>query len=274
MKNILKFLSLLFGAGCLVIACTGTIGNTGDNDDDNGGSEYEELDVKYRKLPLCTDFTAASCGNCPTMATLLEEVDAQRPGKYAMTALHVPYAGQADKYCIPIATVYAEKLNVTGLPVGFIDLRKECEFNAVKSSLDDATAKAMEHPAICGVAIESDYNSADRTLKVTARITSNKHIAFRYLIILTEKIAKGESFVVRDVLSGNVYGEKLNKGIALVPGEEATGMRSKKLDPSWNTANMKIIVAALVSEDEKITWVCDNVAMCGIGENVDYQINK
>lgn len=275
MKTIFKFMSLLYGTVGLLAACSGNIDNNGGTDGgDDDGTRYEELDVKYYKQLLVTEFTAAACINCPTMAVLLEEVEKQNPGQYAMTALHIPYGGKADQFCIPIAVSYAQKLNVDGLPVGFVDLRKECEFNAEKSSLDNAVSKALAHTAMCGVAIVSDYDASDRSLAVTARITSNKHREYRYLIILTESGIGGDNFVVRAVVANSVYGEKLNKGNALVPGEEAEGMRRTTIEPSWNTDNMKIIVAALVSEDDGLTWVCDNVAMCGVGEKVDYKYVK
>ncbi len=270
-------MTLASGAGimAMAIACSGNIDNTdgpGDNTDD---VTYEDLDVKYYKQLLVTEFTAVSCINCPTMAALLDEVDSKQSGEYAITALHIPYGGTKDEFCINMGQTYAERLNATGLPTGFLDLRKECEFTSDKTSFDKAVKKELsEHPAMCGVAIESDYDASGRSLSVTAKVTSNTHRKYRYLIMLIENDVKGYNYSVRSVLAISIYGNNLNNGAALVPGTEYTGTRTVTLDSGWNEANMKIVVSALISEDPvgyEVTWLCDNAAMCGIGGKADYK---
>lgn len=267
-------MTFISGAGIMALtaACSG---NIEDNNGSGGNTDdvpYEDLDVKYYKQLLVTEFTAAACINCPTMAALLDEVDSKQSGEYAITALHIPYGGTKDELCINMGQTYAERLNVTGLPTGFLDLRKECEFTSDKTSFDKAVKKELEeHPAMCGVSIESDYDGSGRSLSVTAKVTSNKHRPYRYLIMLIENDVNGYNYSVRSVMATNIYGNRLNNGTALVPGTEYTGTRTTVLDSGWNEANMKIVVAALYSEDNEVTWVCDNVAMCGIGGNVDYK---
>lgn len=272
MKGILKYVALMSGAVCMAMACTGNVDNPDLPGEEPGTGTYEELDVQYYKQLLCTEFTAAACINCPTMAALLDEVDQQRPGLFAMTALHVPYAGKVDELYIPMAQTYANRFNVTGLPTGIIDLRPDKEFVANKDSFEKTVSKELaEHPAMCGVAIDSEYDESDRSLAVTVKVTSNKHIAYRYLIMLTESNVNGYNYSVRSVLANNIYGERLNKGTALIPGTETAGTRKVELGADWNIGNMKIVAAALVSEDNGVTWVCDNVAICGVGESVDYR---
>ena len=43
------------------------------------------------------------------------------------------------------------------------------------------------------------------------------------------------------------------------------------VESGWNLENMRVVVAALISQDGEKTWICVNVNECKAGESVGYQ---
>ena len=78
--------------------------------------------------------------------------------------------------------------NFSGLPRFFYNLRKGTkEMISIKSQIEEELQKELSnYPASCGVAVESVYNASDRTVKITAKLTSNVTNTYRCLIYLVE----------------------------------------------------------------------------------------
>lgn len=290
MNRILKYLGTT--AGILCLFCMSACSGSGEDDPTpNPGPdpnpEPGQTDVAYVQQLLCMDFTSTGCVNCPMMASALTTADVQYPGQLAIAALHMNYGGYTDPMHLAITETYANRLKIEGLPTGILNIRPESKFSSDKTTIDRAIAdELIEHTAICGVAVESSYAADTRELSVTAKITSNEAKTFRYLILLTENgivnwqygseegIEYIHNHVVRTLLSNSIYGERLNQGQALTPGVEATGTRSTTLPKEWDAGCMQIIVAALMSEDNGVTWVCNNARTCKLGEEADYLISS
>ena len=64
--------------------------------------------------------------------------------------------------------------------------------------------------------------------------------------------------VVRKVLT-NVTGEKINDNLPLTVGVEVKASKSVTLSKDWNPENMRVIVAAMTSEDGGYNWTVNNV---------------
>ena len=119
-------------------------------------------------------------------------------------------------------------------------------------------------------------------MTVTGRVTSNVEESLRYHIILVEDGVKysqagadGEyvhNCVVRDVLAGNKWGDKLNSSLALEEGVEVSVTKTMAVDPSWNPENMRVVFAVL--NPSKDVYVCGNVNECALGASVDYIYNE
>lgn len=285
MNRILHYLALFAGVLCLVCLASCSSG------DDGGGEkptppppEPEKPAVSYYQKLFCMQFTSTGCINCPMMSSALKTVIAEQPGRLAVAAFHMHYATYSDPMHLAITQTYFTKLKMSGLPSGFLNIRQAGKFTSDKSTIDKAiTAELADNPAFCGVAIQSSYDPTTRGVSVTAKVTSNEARTFRYLILLVEDGIESWQYgsdeavyvhnnVVRTVLSNNIYGERLNLGKELEAGVEATGTRTATLSEDWEPANMRVIVAALVSDDNGVTWVCNNATECKLGESVDYQI--
>ena len=242
---------------------------------------------KYFRKALFMQFTSIGCINCPVMSSVLKVVQAERPGRLAVASFHLLYdPTYPDPMWIKINNQYQQKLNVSGLPTGFLDLRTDTRMSSDKASID-AVLDALPDAggAVCGVAISSAYDATTREVKVDAKVTADAADSYRYLILLVEdgisyfQLGADEALythnnVVRAVLSSNVYGERLNQGNALQPGAEATGSRSTTLDAAWNPENMRVIAAALTSQDGGVTFTCRNANECALGGNANYQYNE
>lgn len=239
----------------------------------------------FRKL-FFMQFTSVGCINCPTMSSALKVLQAERPGLLTAVSLHLQYdPNYPDPMWIRINDTYGQKFNVTGLPTAFLNLHPQLRMSSDMPSIEKAIETAQEEPTTCGVAIASTYDAASREVTVDVKITSDVSEVYRYLILLVEDGvpyfqlgADEEEYthnnVVRAILSSNVYGERLNQGAALQPGVEATARRSTTLDAAWVPANMRVIVAALTSNDGGVTFVCNNVNECPLDANADYLYNK
>ncbi len=240
----------------------------------------------YRKL-LFMQFTSVGCVNCPAMSTSLKAVQEERPGRIAAASFHLQYdPNYPDPMWIKANDMYGQKFDVTGLPTGFLDLRPDVRMSSDKAAIDKAIAAALtENSADCGVALATAYDAGSREVKVEVKVTSDAAETYRYLILLVEdgisyfqlgadEATHTHNNVVRAVLSSNVYGERLNQGNALQPGVEVKASRSTTLGASWNPANMRIIAAALASQDGGVTFTCRNANECALGGNANYQYNE
>ena len=151
------------------------------------------------------------------------------------------------------------------------------------SDLRTSVGEALGRKAASGLAVESSVSEGK--VSVTVRITSNESAVFRYLIFLVEDGIEYMQYgadespyihnnVVRSVLSTSSNGERVNSGNPLMEGVEYTSSRTSALDDSWNTDNMRIVVASLVSEDDGMTYICANSVSCPLGGSTGYDLNE
>lgn len=243
--------------------------------------------ANYARKVLFMQFTSVGCINCPTMSSSLKTVQSERPGRIAAASFHLQYdPNYPDPMWLRINDTYSQKFSVTGLPTGFLNLDPESRMTSDKSSMDKQIDAALaEGNATCGVAIVSTYDDSAREVKIEAKFNSAVTEAYRYLILLVEdaipyfQLGSDEAEyrhnnVVRAVLSSNIYGERLNQGQALQPGVEVTTNRTAKLGDDWDHRNMRVIVAAMASSDDGVTFTCRNANECALGGSADYQLNE
>ena len=236
----------------------------------------------YKRQYLGTLFTSTGCNSCPLAAKGLKQLQADNPGEIILAAFH---ADMVVPDPMTIAETYEFQTALggfQGLPAFFWNMREESYTGG--SAFSESFAEEKDaYDTYSGVAVETAYDEGSSKLDVNIGITSNVPSVFRYMVILVEDDipAKGEYEqngqnenyvhynVVRKVLT-NVTGEKINDNLPLTVGVEVKASKSVTLSKDWKPENMRVIVAAMTSEDGGYNWTVNNVNECKIGGSVSY----
>ena len=236
----------------------------------------------YKRQYLGTLFTSTGCNSCPLAAKGLKQLQADNPGEIILAAFH---ADMVVPDPMTIAETYEFQTALggfQGLPAFFWNMREESYTGG--SAFSESFAEEKDaYDTYSGVAVETAYDEGSSKLDVNIGITSNVPSVFRYMVILVEDDipAKGEYEqngqnenyvhynVVRKVLT-NVTGEKINDNLPLTVGVEVKASKSVTLSKDWKPENMRVIVAAMTSEDGGYNWTVNNVNECKVGGSVSY----
>ena len=236
----------------------------------------------YKRQYLGTLFTSTGCNSCPLAAKGLKQLQADNPGEIILAAFH---ADMVVPDPMTIAETYEFQTALggfQGLPAFFWNMREESYTGG--SAFSESFAEEKDaYDTYSGVAVETTYDEGSSKLDVNIGITSNVPSVFRYMVILVEDDipAKGEYEqngqnenyvhynVVRKVLT-NVTGEKINDNLPLTVGVEVKASKSVELSKDWKPENMRVIVAAMTSEDGGYNWTVNNVNECKVGGSVSY----
>lgn len=235
----------------------------------------------YAQKVLGVYFTSTSCTACPAAAAGLKNLQSQYPGEISLVAFH-KYLALPDPMEIPETEEFRALLGgFTGLPRLFWNMRKGTELIGPDFSESYLGELAAYTPS-CGVALSTVYDAATRKLDIELGIKSNLPAAYRYIIFLIEDDIdehdqNGEYYVhdnvVRDVLTP-ASGKKVNGDLPLTVGVEAKVSESITLSNGWEPDSMRVVAAALLSEDGGYTFVVNNVNECKVGESVGYIYNE
>lgn len=262
----------------------------------SGGNHVSDNEIKvvaaevagqkaYFQKVVGEQFTSVGCTNCPVLSSNLKEVQAQMPGVLVPLSFHMDFNGP-DPMSVDATALFYKAYGMSGLPFFNINMRKRDGGVARETaSIIKAINEEIEmYPATCGVAIETSYDSAERKVSVTTKITSNVAARHKYHIFLvedgihaTQSGANGDyvhNNVVRKMFATDITGLNINKKNPFTPGVEVTAVNSTELAPGWNTDNMRVVVIAMTTTDGGNTFSCNNVNECPVGGSVDYIINE
>ena len=242
----------------------------------------EKQDFRHKLLGM--QFTSIGCQNCPTLSNVIKSIQIAQPNRLVPVSFHLDY-NVADPMKVAIGDTYYKKLKGNGLPMFYLDLREGEQMTSNRSVIESEMAKRVaNYPPTCGVAITTTYQAATREVTIVPRIMSNTESSYRYLVMLVEDGIVAEQYgvsgdythnnVVRDVLSGNIYGDRFNGGATLVAGNDtalATPIVTT-LKSSWNAENMRVVVSALSTTDGGVTYNCNNTNECKLGQSVGYAL--
>lgn len=236
----------------------------------------------YQKM-LGVQFTSVGCTFCPKLSQSLENIQASQPNRLAVVSFHKHLNGQDPMYIEWADKLYNKMQELYegdgGLPAFYLNGHGN-QIVSEQYKIEAAMKKEMtSYPTMCGVAILSKLEGDQVT--VTARVTSETEAKYRYLIYLVEDgITKHfqagadglytHNNVVRAVLANNLFGERLNKGNALVSGQEYTAERTATLGKDWVSENMRVVVAVMASNDGGSTYYVTNCNECKLGESAGY----
>lgn len=236
----------------------------------------------YKRRYLGTLFTSTGCNSCPLAAKGLKKLQEENPDVITLAAFH---ADMTIPDPMTIAETYEFQSALggfQGLPAFFWNMRED-SYTGGSVFTESFAVEQEAYDTYSGVAISTSYDASSSKLDVELGITSNMPAVFRYMIILVEDDipAKGEYEqngqsqdyihynVVRKVLTG-VSGDKINDNLPLTVGVEAKASKSVTLSKAWNAENMRVIVAAMTSEDGGFNWTVNNVNECKVGGSVSY----
>lgn len=235
----------------------------------------EEKDYAQRVLGVY--FTSTGCTSCPSASKGIKKVQDANPGMVSVVAFHSDMGGIADPMTVPETADFSSTLGgVDGLPRLFWNMRRG-DKKLIGPEFDESFSEECQaYKPNCGVAIDTEYSQGE--LKIDVGITSNVPAVYRYIVFLVEDgIVADQSGdkdyvhnnVVRDVLT-SASGDKLNDNLPLTVGVEAKASKTVTLSDEWDVESMRVIVAAMVSEDGGYTWTANNVNECRVGESAQY----
>lgn len=236
----------------------------------------------YARKYFGTLFTSTGCNSCPLAARGLKDLQAANPGEIILAAFHADMT-VPDPMTIAETYEFQSALGgFQGLPAFFWNMRKE-SYTGGSAFAESFTKEQNTYETYSGVAVATTYDEASSELEVNIGITSNVPAVFRYMIILVEdnipatgeyeQNGQGKDYihynVVRKVLTG-VKGDKINDNLPLTVGVEVKASKSVTLSKEWNPDNMRVIVAAMTSEDGGYNWTVNNVNECALGSSSSY----
>ena len=239
----------------------------------------------YKRRYLGTLFTSTGCPSCPLAAKGLQKLQEANPDVITLAAFH---ANMTIPDPMTIAETYEFQRTLggfQGLPAFFWNMRED-SYTGGSVFTESFAAEQEAYDTYSGVAIATSYDASSSKLDIELGITSNMPAVFRYMIILVEDNipAKGEYEqngqsnnyvhynVVRKVLtvSKEKIHDNINDNLPLTVGVEAKASKSVTLSKAWNAENMRVIVAAMTSEDGGVNWTVNNVNECKVGGSVSY----
>ena len=239
----------------------------------------------YKRRYLGTLFTSTGCPSCPLAAKGLQKLQEANPDVITLAAFH---ANMTIPDPMTIAETYEFQRALggfQGLPAFFWNMRED-SYTGGSVFTESFAAEQEAYDTYSGVAIATSYDASSSKLDIELGITSNMPAVFRYMIILVEDNipAKGEYEqngqsnnyvhynVVRKVLtvSKEKIHDNINDNLPLTVGVEAKASKSVTLSKAWNAENMRVIVAAMTSEDGGFNWTVNNVNECKVGGSVSY----
>lgn len=235
---------------------------------------------KYHQMVIGEQFTSTGCVNCPNLSEKIKEYQEQRPGVMIPLSFHMNYNDVADPMAIQATTLFYKAYGFIGLPSFNLNMRKRTGGVSRERIAEAVEEELSLFPATCGVAIGTSYDSFSREVTITTRIISNVQVRHKYHVFLVEddiaayQSGAGGSYVhnnvVRKMFAQDVAGMNLNQKNPFTPGLEVTAVNKATLDPAWNVGNMRVVVAALTSNDGGKTFSCNNANSCPVGQSVDY----
>ena len=245
----------------------------------------------YAQRVLGVYFTSTGCTSCPSATKGLKTLQEANPGMISVVAFHSDMGVISDPMTITETALFNSALGgFDGLPRLFWNMRKGTTL--IGPSFTESYAEEIEsYSPQCGVSIHTEmaidsYDGRDENAKspwnISVGITSNIPSVYRYIIFLVEDGIVADQTgdpdyvhnnVVRRVLTG-ASGDKINDNLPLTVGVEAKAVKEVTLSEDWNPENMRVVVAAMVSEDGGYNWTANNVSECRLGESVSYSYTE
>ena len=260
----------------------------------SGGDHYSDNEIvvtvspvqaqkEYVKMILAEQYTSTGCVNCPGLSANIRQLQNDMPDVLVPVAFHMDFSSTVDPMAVDATAAFMKYHGFQGLPYFNLNFHKASGVETFLTTMEKAVSDELDdNPATCGVAIETSFDEASREAVVKTRITSNLPMRYKYHVFLVEdgldhaQLGADMTYVhdnvVRKMLAPDVTGFNINKKQPFTPGVEVAVENRTEISGEWDPANMRVVVAALISNDGEMTWICTNVNECRLGESVDYLI--
>ena len=250
-----------------------------DNEVEVVAKPYFTGDAKaYAQKALAVYFTSTSCTSCPSAFAGLKTLQQENPGKISVVAFH-KYLAMPDPMEIDETEEFRNLLGgFTGLPRVFWNMRMTENALIGPDFHESYQQELAAYEPSCGLALKTEYDAAASELEIELGVTSNLPVAYRYIIFLVEdgidEHPQNGSYyvhdnVVRDVLTP-ATGTKMNDNLPFTVGVEVSVKSTAVISNDWNVDNMRVVAAALRSDDGGSSYVVNNINECKLGASVDY----
>ena len=239
--------------------------------------------MEYMKKILAEQYTSTGCVNCPGLSANIKQLQKDMPDVLVPVSFHMDFSSTEDPMAVDATAAFMKYHGFQGLPYFNLNFHKASGVETFLTTMADAVSDELNNnPATCGVAIETSYDETSGEAVVKTRITSNLPMRYKYHVFLVEdgldhaQLGADMTYVhdnvVRKMLAPDVTGFNINKKQPFTPGVEVAIENRVDISREWDPANMRVVVAALISNDGEMTWICANVNECRLGESVDYMI--
>ncbi len=240
-------------------------------------ADFENVGINaYQKKVFALQFTSTGCTGCPAMDQAISAVQSANSGLMLPVAFHMDYGMVSDPMAIPSTSLFVKKYDITALPCLIMDFNKSGSGNilADRISVSDALSSAgAGNPADCGIAVSTEYEEVSRSLTIKSRISTNVERRYRYHVFLVEDEVDGSyDNVARKMLSSDIYGKNVSGSQPIPAGYCAERTDRVVLEQEWNKDNMRVVVVAMTTDDEGITWTAVNANECAVGAEVSYEL--
>lgn len=236
---------------------------------------------EYVKKVLGEQYTSTGCTSCPALSANIKELQKEMPGILVPVSFHQDFSSVADPMAIQATAAFQKYHGFQGLPYFNLNFHKASGVETFLSTMKTAVEEELQtSPATCGVAIETSYDAESREVTVKSKVTSNVAARYKYHIFLVEDgldhsqmgadLTYRHDNVVRRMPAPDVTGFNMNGKKKFTPGVEVTAENVLDVDESWKPENMRVVVAALLSQDGEKTWICVNANECKVGESIGY----
>ena len=281
---------------CSIALCSLSCG--GNIDPDQNGDLPEGVDTTinlnsgYAKKMIAMQFTSTECEDSPVLDAIIQKVQNALPGEIIPVSFHADLEEMEDPMSLSVNEDFYEEFfeeltTIEDLPKFALNFKKTSQpiANEYEKIMTEIDFHKKNYPAVCGVAIDSDYDETSRTLQVVAKFKSDVARRYWFHILLVENgiVAHQASMedpsythnnVLRMMGADNLYGSRLNTEQYVEPGKEYQLKRTITISDAYKVENMKIIVTVLDTRDGGKTYCCNNANICSLGEDVDYLMIK
>ena len=240
--------------------------------------------MEHTRKVLALQFTSVGCSGCPAMSEAVKTVQNENSGVLIPVAFHADYGNVDDPMDVSSVIPFMRQYSIETLPHVVFNFHKTSEdVLADKYSVAAAMRRELARESVpCGVALDTEYDELSGTIKVSVSIATNVESRFRYHVFLVEDGIKGIQYgasdtqnythdnVVRRMVSSDIYGKNINDRRPVPAGYQVTAIERIPVEKGWNLANLRVVAAAMITEDDGYTWVCANANECGLGKKAEY----
>lgn len=241
---------------------------------------------KYYKKVAVYDLTSAYCGPCATLATALEAMDEEWADRMVLFAIHGTFQGQHDLWSQSTNNVLAALMGEFGTgayPCLVFNLDPDAtQIGTTSAPLPGVVAELQnqvsKYPAYSGIKIDTEYSAETNTYTVNAELTASSAGEFDLgcaLLLDGQLMGGGMADHYNDIvrnISGNYMRMSDNKKTLAADEKMNYTAEGTLPDDASYADDYRVAVFSLRNDGGRV--IIDNVAVCPLGEDVDYRLNE